>query len=197
MDYSKFETKDMKNRKLKEHIFNVALSLMKQIGYDNITIRMICSEAGISTGMFYQHFSSKDDILAFYYDKAQADFEEIVIEKLAGLSIDKQLVEFYTWVCGFTAELGVDFCRNFFSSKNQRMNTNLFHNKMIDITNRCIEDACAAGFRLSEGRTAYAVSKDLCVMVKGVIFDWSAHDGSYDMAQFAHDLLMRCIGGLL
>ena len=64
MDYTNFETKDMKNRKLKEHIFDVALTLMKQIGYDNITIRMICTEAGISTGMFYKHFSSKEDILA-------------------------------------------------------------------------------------------------------------------------------------
>ena len=197
MDYSNFETKDMKNRKLKEHIFNVALSLMKQIGYDNITVRMICTEAGISTGMFYQHFDSKEDILAFYYDQAQGDFEEVVNQRLSGLSLPEQLVEFYTWVCSFTAELGVDFCRNFFSSKNTRMNTNLFHNKMIEMTNRCIESACEQGFQLSRGRTPYAVSKDLCVMVKGVIFDWSAHEGSYDMAAFAKGLLSRCMAGLL
>ena len=197
MDYTNFETKDMKNRKLKEHIFNVALTLMKQIGYDNITIRMICTEAGISTGMFYKHFSSKEDILAFYYDKAQSDFDEVIDKQLAGLPLPQQLVAFYVWVCEFTADLGVDFCRNFFSSKNQRMNTNLFHNKMIEMTSRCIEAACEKGFQLSSGRTPYAVSKDLCVMVKGIIFDWSAHEGSYDMAEFAQDLLSRCIGGLL
>lgn len=197
MDYSNFETRDMKNRKLKEHIFQVALSLMQQIGYDNITVRMICQEAGISTGMFYQHFHSKEDILAFYYDKAKGDFDEVINQQLAGLPLPDQLVSFYVWVCGFTADLGVDFCRNFFSSKNKQMNTNLFHNQMIEMTNRCIESACEQGFQLSPGRTPYAVSKALCVMVKGVIFDWSAHEGSYDMAEFAKNLLSRCIHGLL
>ena len=197
MDYSNFETRDMKNRKLKERIFQVALSLMQQIGYDNITVRMICKEAEISTGMFYQHFHSKEDILAFYYDKAKGDFEEVINQQLAGLPLPEQLVSFYVWVCSFTAELGVDFCRNFFSSKNKQMNTNLFHNQMIEMTNRCIETACKEGFPLSPGRTPYAVSKDLCVMVKGIIFDWSAHEGSYDMAEFARNLLKRCIQGLL
>lgn len=197
MDYSNFETKDIRNRKLKEHIFQVALSLMHQIGYDNITVRMICKEAGISTGMFYQHFDSKEDILAFYYDKARGDFEEVINRQLEGKPLPEQLVSFYVWVCNFTADLGVDFCRNFFSSKNKQMNTNLFHNQMIEMTNRCIEDACAAGFLLSPGRTPYAVSKDLCVIVKGIIFDWSAHEGSYNMAEFAENLLSRCICGLL
>lgn len=197
MDLSSFETKEMKNRRLKEHIFNVALSMMRQIGFDNITIRMICTEAGISTGMFYKHFSSKEDILAFYYDKAEADFDAAMNRNISSLPLQQQLVEFYVWVCGYTAELGVDFCRNFFNSKNKRMNTQLFHNKMMAYTTYCIDEAVKGGFTLSEGRKSEAVSKDLCVMVKGIIFDWSAHEGSYDMAEFAKNLLNRCIDALL
>ncbi len=60
-----------------------------------------------------------------------------------------------------------------------------------------IFDAVAGGFQLSQGRTPYSVSKDLCVLVKGIIFDWSAHEGSYDMAKFAGELLTRCMVGLL
>lgn len=197
MNFENFETKEQKNRKLKEHIFNVALSMMKQIGYDNITIRMICTEAGISTGMFYKHFNSKEKILAFYYDKAQEDFDTIINEQLSHLPIKEQLVQFYVWICKFTADLGVDFCRNFFHSKNELMNTNLFNNKLIEITNKCINEAINNGFELSSGRTPYAISKDLCVMVKGIIFDWSAHEGSYDMAEFCEQLLSRCIDGLM
>jgi len=147
--------------------------------------------------MFYKFFDSKEDILAFYYDKAQVDFEEVINERLAHLPIRDQLIQFYIWICQFTADLGVDFCRNFFSSKNKRMNTNLFHNKLIEITTHCIEDAVAGGFQLSPGRTPYSVSKDLCVLVKGIIFDWSAHEGSYDMAKFAGEMLTRCMDGLL
>ena len=197
MDYSKYETRDMKNKRVKEKIFDVALALMKQIGFDNITIRMICTEANISTGMFYKHFSSKEEILSFYYDKAQGDFDEMMNQRLAELPVREKLVRFYVWICAFTADLGVDFCRNFFNSKNERMNTNLFQNRLMDMTTRCMEDAMTEGFTLSPGRTPYQVSKDLCVIVKGIIFDWSAHEGSYSMPDFAEKLLTRCIDGLL
>ena len=197
MDYSKYETRDMKNKRIKEKIFDVSLALMKQIGFDNITIRMICTEAGISTGMFYQHFSSKEEILSFYYDKAQGDYDEMMNQRLAELPVREKLVRFYVWICEYTADFGVDFCRNFFNSKNERMNTNLFQNRLMDMTTRCMEDAMTEGFTLSPGRTPYQVSKDLCVIVKGVIFDWSAHEGSYSMPEYAEKLLTRCMGGLL
>ena len=187
----------MKNRKLKQRIFDVALSLMNEIGFENITIRMICQEADISTGMFYQHFSNKEDLLAYYYDEAQEKFDAVINDKLANKDIKDQLIEFYVWLFEFTAELGVDFCRNFFNSKNKVMNTNLFHNRIMDITNRAMEDAIAKGYSLSPGRTPYQVSKYLCVMAKGVIFDWSAHDGSYDMAEFGKNLITLTIDGLL
>ena len=197
MNNGNYESKEIKRKKMQEHIFNVSLSLIQKIGYENVTIRMICKEAEISTGMFYQHFSSKEDILSFYYDKAAEDSELIIKEQLSDLPVKEQLIKFYVWICQFTSELGVDFCRNFFSSKNRYMNTDLFHNKFIDITNRCLEDAIANDFKLSPGRTPYMVSKDLCVIIKGVIFDWSAHKGNYNMAEFAERLMLNCIDGLL
>lgn len=193
----KIETKEMKNKKLKQHIFSVALSLMKEIGFENLTIRMICQEAEISTGMFYQHFSNKEDLLSYYYDEAQEKFDAVINDELADKDIKEQLIGFYEWLFEFTSAFGVDFCRNFFSSKNKAMNTNLFHNRIMDITNRAMEDAIAKGYLLSPGRTPYQVSKYLCVMAKGVIFDWSAHEGSYDMTEFGKKLITLTIDGLL
>lgn len=197
MNTMNIETKEIKNKKLKQRIFDVALGLMNEIGFENVTIRMICQGADISTGMFYQHFSNKEDLLAYYYDEAQEKFDAVINNKLADKDIREQLIEFYVWLFEFTSELGVDFCRNFFNSKNKAMNTNLFHNRIMDITNRAMEDAIAKGFTLSSGRTPYQVSKYLCVMAKGVIFDWSAHEGSYNMAEFGRNLITLTIDGLL
>ena len=194
---AKIETKEMKNKKIKQHIFDVALDMMKEVGFENITLRMICQEANISTGMFYQHFSNKEDLLSYYYDEAQEEFNEVVKTRLEGLEIKEQLIEFYVWVFEFTSNLGVDFCRNFFNSKNKVMNTNVFHNRIMEITNHAMEDAIAKGYRLTSGRTPYQVSKYLCVMAKGVIFDWSAHEGSYDMTEFGKKLITLTIDGLL
>ena len=197
MNTMNIETKEIKNKKLKQRIFDVALGLMNEIGFENVTIRMICQGADISTGMFYQHFSNKEDLLAYYYDEAQEKFDAVINNKLADKDIREQLIEFYVWLFEFTSELGVDFCRNFFNSKNKAMNTNLFHNRIMDITNRAMEDAIAKGFTLSSGRTPYQVSKYLCVKAKGGIFDWSAHEGSYNMAEFGRNLITLTIDGLL
>ena len=37
----------------KQRIFNIATRLMDKIGYEKLSIRQICTEAGISTGKFY------------------------------------------------------------------------------------------------------------------------------------------------
>lgn len=197
MNHPQYETKESKNLKIKNHIFEVALSLMKEIGYDNLTIRKICKMANVSIGMFYRHFKSKEDLLSFYYVKAQKSFDDVIKNTLTDMTIEEQLISFYAWLCKFTEELGLDFCRNFFNSKNEVMNTDLFKNKVIEITNIILEDAVKNGFTISNGRTPYDVSKDLCVLVKGAIFDWSAHEGSYDMTEFTVGLIRRCLKGIL
>ena len=37
--------------------------LMLQHGYEEVSIRDICREAGVTTGAFYHHFSSKEQML--------------------------------------------------------------------------------------------------------------------------------------
>jgi AcrR family transcriptional regulator len=197
MNHPQYETKESKNLKIKNHIFEVALSLMKELGYDNLTIRKICEIADVSIGMFYRQFSSKEDLLSFYYVKAQESFDDIIKETLTDMTTEEQLISFYSWLCKFTQELGLDFCKNFFNSKNKTMNTTLFSNRLIEITNNILEDAIQNGFTISNGRTPYDVSKDLCVLVKGAIFDWSAHEGNYDMTEFTVGLIRRSLKGIL
>ena len=197
MNLQNYETKDMRNSKMKRHILDVALPIMRQIGYDNLTIRMICNEAGISTGMFYQHFSSKEDLLACYSVLAEENFETHMDIQLSELPLREQLVEFSTWICTFTSNLGPDFCRNFFSSKSKSVNTDRFKNMLRDTINTCLEKAVSDGFQFTPGRTLQAISRDISVIIRGIIFDWSVQEGSYDMAEYSRELFNRCIDGLL
>lgn len=195
MDLQIFETKDIRNAKMKRHISDVALSLMRQIGYDNLTIRMICKEAGISTGMFYQHFSSKEDLLACYSILAEENFITHVNLQQNELPLREQLIEFSTWICRFISDLGPDFCRNFFSSKS--IDKDRFKNLLRDTIETCLEKATSGGFQFAPGRSLDSISRDISVITRGIIFDWSVHEGSYDMAEYARDLFSRCIDGLL
>jgi hypothetical protein len=77
------------------------------------------------------------------------------------------------------------------------MNNTIFHNKVIETTNSYLENAIKNGFVISNGRTPYEVSNDLCVITKGVFFDWSANEGRYDISKFIDELLRRCLKGIL
>ena len=49
--------------KTEQAILQAALELMRQRDFEQVSIRDICREAGITTGAFYHHFSSKEDLL--------------------------------------------------------------------------------------------------------------------------------------
>lgn len=197
MNHQQYETKHSRELKIKNHIFEVALTIMKEVGYDNLTVRKICEVAEISTGKFYSLFKSKEDLLGFYYVKALESFDDIIKDNSTDMDIEEQLITFYINLTNSTASLGLDFCRNYFNPKNKELNTTIFHNKIIETTNSYLENAIKNGLVISNGRTPSEVSNDLCVITKGVFFDWSANEGRYDMSKFMDELLRRCLKGIL
>ena len=57
----------------KRKIFETAIRLIKEKGYDNITISEISKASGVAKGSFYVHYKSKEDIVreSYYADMGQ------------------------------------------------------------------------------------------------------------------------------
>jgi len=61
-------TRKEKAAETKRKIFETAVQLIKENGYNNVTISDICISAGVAKGSFYVHYNSKEDIVrASYY----------------------------------------------------------------------------------------------------------------------------------
>lgn len=147
--------------------------------------------------MFYRLFGSKEGVLNYYYERMKIRFDQEVRPELENLPVKDQLLRYHVWLCQFTADLGADFTKHFISPTNDIMNTEIFANQVRKITEYYLENAIADGFQLSPGRTPYMVSKDLCIIAKGCMFDWSAQDGDYDLPEFISKLLNRILEDLL
>lgn len=54
----------------KEKLFSTAVGLIKEQGYNAVTVSQICRRAGIAKGTFYVHYASKEDIVreSYYSD---------------------------------------------------------------------------------------------------------------------------------
>ncbi|WP_216828725.1 TetR/AcrR family transcriptional regulator [Alkalihalobacterium elongatum] len=79
----------------KKRIIDSALTLFKNKGFHEVSVRMIAKEAGVSNGGFYHHFQSKDELLYQINDfiltyvmetgKEVALKKESPVEKLEGM----------------------------------------------------------------------------------------------------------------
>ncbi len=61
--------------KTRERIVATALRLFKERGFEATTMRAIAAEAGVSVGNAYYYFSSKEQLIQAYYDRAQDEHE--------------------------------------------------------------------------------------------------------------------------
>lgn len=51
-----------KSQETREKIFQAAKKILQKKGYEELSIKNICEEAGVSNGSFYHHFKTKDDL---------------------------------------------------------------------------------------------------------------------------------------
>lgn len=76
----------------KDQIVNAAKKLIIKHGSENLTIRAIAHEVGLSEGALYRHFKSKRDILSLLADTIEADLlGDIKVSNIEGESYSKIL----------------------------------------------------------------------------------------------------------
>jgi AcrR family transcriptional regulator len=61
-------------------ILDAALVLMAQHGYESASISQIAREAGVSKGLIYNYFSSKEDLLKALINRTMGDGENLLSE---------------------------------------------------------------------------------------------------------------------
>ena len=80
------ETRLTKSNENKNKIIDVALKLINEKGFDNVSVSEITKEAGVSKGAFYIHFESKEDLLEkqmrMFYDEFKLDDTHSKYERL-------------------------------------------------------------------------------------------------------------------
>lgn len=69
----------------REHLYITALALIAERGYDATTLRDIAAKAGVSVGLMYRYFPSKQAVVMALYDQLSTAF----VEKAAPLPAGK------------------------------------------------------------------------------------------------------------
>jgi AcrR family transcriptional regulator len=177
----------------KDRIYSAAIDLMDRKGFENITIADISKEAGVSVGAFYHYFTSKNDILAEIFHKADEYFSTQVITGLKAENIPEKIVEYFDHYAKFNVRSGVELTQQLFNPK-----IKFFLKKdrpMLTI----LEDLIQEGQEKKEIRAdedPEELSRFLFVMARGIVFEWSLYDGSYDLEVTMHKYIERLVSTL-
>jgi AcrR family transcriptional regulator len=75
-------TKTAKGEDTRGRVFETALRLFREKGFDATTMRDVAAGAGLSLGAAYHYFPSKDAIVAAYYESVQAEHASRLREAL-------------------------------------------------------------------------------------------------------------------
>ena len=171
-------------------IYTAAIELMDRRGFDRIRIADISKKAGVSVGAFYHYFNSKDDILAEIFRRADEYFATEVAPHLPQRDIRKQILLYFDHYARFNIQSGAEMTRELFSPK-----IKFFIQKgrpmqvlLEDLIRRGKENGELQGEAEPE-----AIATFLFVMARGIVFDWSLHDGQYDLRAKMRDYMSNLL----
>ncbi|MCQ4764914.1 TetR/AcrR family transcriptional regulator [Cloacibacillus evryensis] len=197
-------TENLKSKKLhrqmeiQNKIFDTTMELIRENGYGDVTVRTICERAGISIGMFYRNFNSRDDVITYFYTRTAKTYEEKLLSSLEGMPIKEQLINFYTWVAKFTGSFGLDFVALFLRMNKPGVKSDFMDNEVVAIGRELLDSAVERReIVLPEGRDSFDVTHDILIINKGIVLDWCITNGAYDIAEYTNSFLKRTISSLL
>ncbi len=171
----------IKSQETKAKIFSAAKHILQKKGYEGLSIKNICEEAGVSNGSFYHHFKTKDDLLSYYIEEQPAiDPGFLKLPESAEEAV-LAIVFVYLNYVQYCRELGVEFMANYYTPKNQSLNPLIRTERpypivtVHDYMKKCMDAGIFSSHLSLEDMTA-----DIRMIVIGNVFEWCLKSGNAD-----------------
>lgn len=168
--------------KSRDHIFQAAVKLFAEFGYDQVSVRRICQESGIAIGTFYKYYSSKQEIFRDLY--ATTDEAVKCLPQESDLSFEDEVMRYIdiqlSVALRIQAEMG-QFRRIFVALL--ALEGQGHHLEKREIFFRLV-DAVTKGQHVGDVRRdieAHDLARKIMRFVRGIILDWCLYDCAYDL----------------
>ena len=170
-----------KSKETKERIFQAAKRILQKSGYEELSIKNICEEAGVSNGSFYHHFKTKDDLLSYYIeDQPSIDPDRLELPKNKE-DAKETIIHVYLNYVKYCKELGVEFMAGYYTPHNQALNPTIRTERPYPIVTvqhyleRALEaNAIQLNLKIEE------ITTDVRMIVIGNVFEWAMRNGDAD-----------------
>ena len=180
-DDKELSRQQLKSKETKARIFKAAKDILRKKGYEELSIKNICEEAGVSNGSFYHHFKTKDDLLSYYIEEQPSINPDLLDLQADAKDAKETIIYVYINYVRYCEELGVEFMSNYYTPKNQSLNPLIRTERpypIITVQNylrKCMD----AGI-INTKLPLDALSTDIRMIVIGNVFEWCLKQGKTD-----------------
>ncbi len=171
----------MEKLSAKAVLFDSALRLFRQHGYENVTILQICRASKVTRNAFYYYFDSKESLLSSYFDNVP-DFTESLLGRLADFPCDLDKLWFI-----FEAHLkrmedeGLSICRALIKANidgNGEFLTKYYVSETVTIPLlRNCQMTGQVKNMMEASRLIYLTTR----MIAGILLTWCCKNGQFDL----------------
>ena len=171
----------LKSKETKDKIFRAAKHILKKKGYDQLSIKNICEEAGVSNGSFYHHFKTKDDLLSYYIEEQPSINPDLLDLPENAEEAKQTIIYVYLNYVHYCQELGVEFMSNYYTPKNQSLNPLIRTERpypIITVSNY-LQKVIDANI-IHPSLALEDITTDIRMIVIGNVFEWCLKSGDTD-----------------
>lgn len=187
----------LKSKETKAKIFRAAKHILQKEGYEQLSIKNICEEAGVSNGSFYHHFKTKDDLLSYYIEEQPSINPDLLDMPRNASEAKAAIIQVYLNYVHYCQELGVEFMSNYYTPKNQSLNPLIRTERPYPIVtvHNYLKKAIDAGI-LKPDLDLEDITTDIRMIVIGNVFEWCLKSGKADFEGNMRRTLATYLDGL-
>ena len=168
-----------KTSETQQIIFDAAMSLMSEKGFQGTTVREICAAAGIPVGTFYNCYKSKMDILKRIYDAGDAYICNAISAEAEGQGAIEQLRVFSEYYARLNEQTGIEVLRVLFYPSNEWFSIN----RPMQLYIRSVVEEGQRGGAICSDRSADEIVDCLFDILRGICYNWCVCDGAFDLTK--------------
>lgn len=174
----------------KNKVFETAVKLIKEKGYDGVTISQICEKAGVAKGTFYIYYKSKEDIVkeSYYSDMKQfvlKKYEKLILED-GIINIKKKIEKFLVSEFMFVNHVGyIMTCRAYVTNLSECMSGNSKHFERRDFSNE-LKKLISEGINqhiFETNQTEEEIFLYIEIFVRGLMASWCFSNAEFDIVK--------------
>ena len=175
-----------KIQETKELLFRISNRMIQQKGLESLNIRALCKEAGISYSSFYQYYDSKDDLIA---EKIDALDEYILKNRESRLCSEDTLAnirEFIRIYAEFSGTRRYQIIREIYRIQltNYTIRDTITHRPLFTVLSDIVQQGLDSN-QIRKDLSKEEIMEMILSYCKGMTFEWSLHEGNFDLSAFA------------